>query len=67
MYLKRDEWNELKNILPKYLLDIIMVALLTGLRKTNVLNLRWEQIDLENKCIEILVQANKGVVYSCYE
>lgn len=59
-YLKREEWEELKQIYPKRILDIIMFALLTGLRKSNVFNSRWEWINLEERYIEVLSQDNKG-------
>ena len=60
VYMSKDKWKEVKDIIPKYLLDIIMVALLTGLRKSNVLELRWEQINFNDKVIEIERQNNKG-------
>ena len=60
IYLTREEWNELKDVLPKYLLDIIMVALYTGLRKSNVLNLRWEYINLNDRTIIIPAENSKG-------
>ena len=60
IYMHKDVWQKLKEIMPKYLLDIVMVALYTGFRKSNVLNLRWEQINLELRFIEILKQNNKG-------
>jgi integrase len=39
---------------------IVACALLTGLRKSNILNLKWESVDLEYGFIEILKQENKG-------
>ena len=59
-YLTIDEWNRLKSVMPKYLYNIVAVALLSGLRKSNVLQLRWEQINFELRFIEILKQNNKG-------
>lgn len=59
-YLTKNEWNKLKLVMPKYLYYIVVVALLTGLRKSNVLNLKWEQIDFQVGMIEILRQNAKG-------
>ena len=46
--------------LPNYLKPIVICALSTGLRLSNVLNIKWESIDFENNFIEILKQDNKG-------
>lgn len=59
-HLTIKEWNKLKLAMPKQLHDIVVIAILTGFRKSNVLNLRWEQIDFELGIIEILKQNNKG-------
>lgn len=57
-YLTEDEEKRLMAVLPNYLKDIVIVALNTGLRKTNVLELRWEQINFDFNFIEVL--ENKG-------
>lgn len=57
-YLKEDEEQRLFEILPKYLKGIVLVALNTGLRKGNILELKWEQINFDFKFIEVL--ENKG-------
>ena len=57
-YLKEDEEERLLKVLPEYLKRIVLVALNTGLRKSNILNLRWEQINFDFKFIEVL--ENKG-------
>lgn len=57
-YLTEDEEKRLMVVLPNYLKDIVIVALNTGLRKTNVLELRWEQINFDFNFIEVL--KNKG-------
>lgn len=59
-YLNKQEWERLKEVLPENLYYIVSVALLTGLRKSNVLKLKWEQIDFNLRLIEILKQDNKG-------
>lgn len=55
-----EEWEKLKKELSPIALKIVSVALLTGLRKGNVLNLRWEQIDMNLRTIELLKTENKG-------
>lgn len=62
-YLTQDEWSRLKNELAGDVLNIVTVALLSGLRKRNVLQLKWEQIDLTLRTIELLKTENKGKKY----
>lgn len=57
-YLKEDEEKRLFKALPDYLKGIVIVALNTGLRKSNILELKWEQVNFDFKFIEIL--ENKG-------
>lgn len=59
-YLSEDEEKRLMKELPKYLQPIVVCALTTGLRKSNILNLKWENINIEYSYIEILKQENKG-------
>lgn len=59
-YLTEDEEEELFKHLPEHLKPIVICALQTGLRKSNILQLRWELVDLEFRFIEILAQHNKG-------
>ena len=59
-YLTKEEWGRLRKVLPKYLLDIVTTALQTGLRKQNVLQLKWEQINLDLRMIELKKTENKG-------
>lgn len=59
-YLSHDEWNKLIIVLPPEIKSIVIVALLSGLRKNNVLQLKWEQIDMNLRTIELLKQENKG-------
>ncbi len=59
-YLTADEEACLFEHLPEHLKPIVICALQTGLRKSNILNLRWELVDLEFGFIEILAQQNKG-------
>lgn len=59
-YLTKEEWERLKQYLNPVTLNIVKVALYTGLRKGNVLNLKWEQIDFDLRTIELLKSENKG-------
>lgn len=59
-YLSKKEWKLLYKELSPVNKKIVMVALLTGLRKQNVLKLRWEQIDLNLRTIELSKSENKG-------
>ena len=62
-YLTQEEWHKLKSELLEDTLNIVSVALLSGLRRGNVLNLKWEQIDLNLRTIELLKTENKGRKY----
>lgn len=57
-YLTNDEEKRLYEHLPVRLIPIVTIALHTGLRKGNILNLKWEQINFDFRFIEIL--ENKG-------
>ena len=59
-YLTEEEEKRLMKELPDYLKPIVICALTTGLRKSNILNLKWESINFEYGFIEILKQENKG-------
>lgn len=59
-YLTSEEETRLFQELPQHLKPIVVCALQTGLRRGNLLYLRWEQIDLEYGFIEIEKQENKG-------
>ena len=55
-YLKEDEQKRLFNCLDEflYIKPIIILALYTGMRKGEILNLKWSQIDFQNEFIDIL-------------
>jgi integrase len=59
-YLTKAEEERLFKVLPQHIKPIITCALTTGLRLSNILNLKWESIDFNNNFIEILKQENKG-------
>ena len=57
-YLKEDEEQRLFANCPEFFKPILVVALQTGLRKTNIIKLRWSNINLEFRLLEIT--ENKG-------
>ena len=59
-YLTIGEEKRLMEELPEYLKSIVICALTTGLRLSNILNLKWESVNFEYNFIEILKQENKG-------
>ena len=57
-YLTRDEETRLYEALPEFLRPIVTVALNTGLRKRNILDLKWDAVDYQFRTLEVL--DNKG-------
>jgi integrase len=61
--LSREEEQRLLEKSPLYLRPILIVALNTGMRRGEILNLRWDQIDLEARRIRVEVTKNGRVRY----
>lgn len=59
-WLTFEEENRLLDASPKWLQELIIFSLETGLRQGELLNLQWPQVDLFRKTITILEQKNKG-------
>lgn len=59
-YLTEDEEKRLLKELAPHLRPIVICALTTGLRLSNILNLKWQSINFDMGFIEILKQENKG-------
>jgi integrase len=59
-WLTFEEEERLLNSSPKWLQEIILFSLETGLRQGEVLNLQWPQVDLFRKTITITEQKNRG-------
>ncbi|HYB20588.1 MAG TPA: tyrosine-type recombinase/integrase, partial [Thermodesulfobacteriota bacterium] len=59
-WLTQEEEKNLLNSSPKWLQDIILFAINTGLRLNEILGLKWTQVDLVRRTVTILVQKNKG-------
>lgn len=52
-FLKPEEWATLKAHLKPYVLAPATFAISTGLRKSNVFNLQWQNVDLQRKVVMI--------------
>ena len=55
--------EEQKNLLassPKWLREIVLLAVNTGLRQGEILDLKWSEVDLNRRTITILEQKNQG-------
>lgn len=59
-WLKRNEWDRLKNELPAHLAVMAQFTLVTGLRESNVTQLQWSQIDMLRQCAWIHADESKS-------
>lgn len=59
-YLTEDEIRRLVAVCPPYLANIVMAAILSGLRKGDLLGLEWEDVDLEIGLITYSEQKKRG-------
>jgi integrase len=50
-YFEHEEYLALKKVLPTYLKNVIVTAYYTGMRKSEILGLKWTQINLREKKI----------------
>jgi integrase len=57
-YLSDDEEKRLFEVMPEWLKPIVVIARETGLRRSNIANLRWSQVNLFNKTIIIETTKN---------
>ncbi|MEO0301668.1 MAG: site-specific integrase [candidate division WOR-3 bacterium] len=62
-YLTLEEINSLINISPEPLRSIIIIALNTGMRRGEILNLKWRDIDFKERIITIYDTKNKEKRY----
>ena len=60
-WLTLDEEEKLLQVSPKWLQDIIVFAINTGLRQSEILDLKWGQIDMDRKTVTISEQKNRCV------
>lgn len=59
-WLTAEEEANLVAVAPGWLREIIIFAIETGLRESEILNLQWSHVDLFRKTIAILEQKNRG-------
>ena len=57
-YLEQDEIERLLNACTGYLKNIVVIALNTGMRKSEILNLKWENINIKQGFIYLLDTKN---------
>jgi integrase len=60
-WLTFEEGKKLLQASPEWLQDIIVFAIHTGLRQSEILDLKWSQVDMDRRTISILEQKNRGV------
>jgi integrase len=48
-WISREEANRLIRELPDYLKPVVIFALQTGLRRSNIVDLEWQQVDMQRK------------------
>ncbi len=60
-WLTLDEEKKLLKESPKWLQDIIIFAINTGLRQSEILDLKWSQVDMDRETVTILEQKNRCV------
>ncbi len=60
-WLTLDEEQRLLKVSPKWLQEIIVFAINTGFRQSEILDLKWPQIDFERRTVTISEQKNRGV------
>lgn len=52
-YLSKDEWKSLLEACDSHLHPIVLMALNAGMRKSEILNLQWDNVDLTHNFIHI--------------
>jgi integrase len=60
-WLTLEEENKLLKESPKWLQDIIVFAINTGFRQSEILDLKWSQVDMDRQTITIFEQKNRCV------
>jgi len=60
-WLTHEDEEKLVKVSSAWLQDIIVFAINTGLRQSEILDLKWSQIDLTRRTLTILEQKNQGV------
>ena len=60
--LSEDEERRLLPCCSPYLQDMVIFAINTGLRLGDILNLKWEEVDLETGTLNLLVKKNRRML-----
>jgi integrase len=60
--LSEDAERALLACCPSYLQDMVVFALNTGLRSGDIFNLKWEEVDLEQSRLNVLVQKTRKLL-----
>jgi integrase len=58
-YLTPEEETRLLSKCPDWLKEIVLFAINTGMRRNEILTLKWPQVDLDRRVITLLVTKNK--------
>jgi integrase len=59
-FLSNDEFQKLLDKAPSYLRPILKVAYHTGMRKSEILNLKWDRVDIKNEFIRLRPEDTKS-------
>jgi integrase len=59
-WLTFGEEEKLLSTSPKWLQEILILGIETGLRQSELSNLQWDRVDLRRKTLTVLEQKNKG-------
>jgi site-specific recombinase XerD len=59
-WLTFEEEEKLLSASPKWLQEILVLGIETGLRQSELLGLQWDRVDLRRKTLAVLEQKNKG-------
>jgi len=60
-WLTLEEEQKLLKASPKWLQDIIAFAINTGMRQSEILDLKWSRVDMDRRTVTILEQKNRCV------
>ena len=60
-FLSHDEMNMLLNACKKYFRPVVVCALLTGMRRNEILNLEWKDVDMDEGFIRVVNTKNGRV------
>lgn len=59
-YFSHEEFYNLRKLLPDYIQPVVTMAYYTGMRKEEILGLKWEQVNLKERMITLKPQDTKN-------